>query len=648
MKKLHFIILLFMCSSSSCFFSQNRTNNWVLPGNCLLNFNTISPTFNYFSDFWTLESSTSISDNNGNLLFFTSGDSIVGASNQVIQNGYNVSLGSNTQIESTTQGTLIVPFICNDSMYYEFTNNRDYTDFGKSRLTYAVINKNLNNGIGSVISKQNIISTDTLSEKMVITKHCNGKYYWLIVIKYTNSEPLYDGLIKMNNCIFYSFLIDDFGIRPFPIQSIFDFAPPGIGQMKFSNDGTQLAYATDENLYVFDFDGSTGIVTLNKKYGYNFENGYGLEWSPDGKLIYVNEKQVELATGNVYQTQNSNITQLQLAKNGKIYGFQNSGNNVFDDQTPRLECFQNMCGWIGTFRTKLFEISNPNVLQAGCNLDTNFIDTLHTSNSIPISLPNLPHFLIFEDSIDFTYQGNCLSDTFLFNIIGSANLDSVYWEFIDENQTSTSFTPTMEFSNSGSSEVVCTVYIDGIPHVIKKCISIIGDNTDVFDNYLEICPGQNITYTATEYLPTNYIWSNGDTTATTTIGQPGTYTLQTTNSCGVFNDQITVAYADCSSEVVIPNVITTNSDDVNDIFSIKTKNIINLNYRIVNRWGETMVVGSINGIPKTQYSWVEVPIWNGICGNGLNVNDSVYYYIIDTESNTGEWNTYHGFITVFN
>jgi hypothetical protein len=648
MKKLHFILFIYVISSSYYCLSQNRTNKWVLPGNFLLDFNVGSPTCNFFGNFRTLESSASICDHNGNLLFYTNGDSILGVTNQVLQNGYNLSLGLSVHIQSTTQGALFVPFLGNDSIYYEFTNCLDFNNFSKSILTYSIIHEGLSSS-GEVLSKQNIISSDTLSEKMVITKHCNGKFYWLVVIKYSDSEPFGDGLQKMNKCIFYSYLIDDLGVRKSPIQSEFDFAPPQVGQMKFNLQGTQLAYATDENLYLFDFDSAKGIVTLNKKYGYNFENGYGLEWSPDGKLIYVNEKQVELATGNVYHTQNQNITQLQLANNGRIYGYQNSGVNSFDDPVPALECFQNTFGLMGTSRTKLFEISNPNNLLSTCNLDTNFINNQNSTNSILISLPNLPHFLIFEDSIDFTYKGNCLSDTFQFSVTNNVIMDSVFWEFIDENQTSTSSNPNIEFTNSGISEVVCTVYFNGIAHTIKKCIIIIGDNTDVFDSYKELCPGQSIVYTATEYIHSTYLWSNGDTTATTTISQPGNYTLQTSNSCGVFTDQITLAVLpECFSEVIIPNVITTNSDNVNDLFSIKVKNISTLKFRIINRWGVTMIVGSVSSMPSSQFNWIDIPIWDGKSTNGIDAKEGVYFYVIDTESNNGELNTYQGFLTLIN
>jgi hypothetical protein len=532
-------------------------------------------------------------------------------------------------------------------MFYVFTNSRDYDNvFCKSFLTYSTIKKGINGGY-DILNKQNIISTDTLSEKMVITKHCNGKYYWLIVIKYSGSEKLNDGLFKMTKCMFYSYLIDDLGVRPYPIQTEFDFAPPQIGQMKFNSTGTQLAYATDEKLYVFDFDNATGVVSLNKKFEYNFENGYGIEWSQDGNVIYVNEKQVELATGNVYNTQNKNVSQLQIAKNGKIYGFQNSEIFSFDNPASSIECFQNSFGSISPTRTKLFEIANPNSLNSLCNLNTTFIDTLNSTNSVMIALPNLPHFLIFEDSIDFTYNGSCISDTFLFSLTNNLTPDSIYWEFIDENQTSKSQFPTMIFNNSGLSEVKCTVYYGGVAHFVNKCVTIIGENTDIFDHEIEICPGQNIIVTATEYIPSNYFWSNGDTTATTSLNQPGIYTLQTKNKCGIFTDQITIKTPlECLSEVIIPNVFTLNSDNLNDLFSIRVKNISNLKFIILNRWGETMSQGNFDSITTSPHNCVEIPIWNGTCCNGQTVNEGVYFCIINAESNSGELINQQGFFNL--
>ena len=643
--KIHFSLIFILVSIfNSYFLSQNRTNNWVLPGNLILDFNSNPPVCNILGNLQTTESSTSISNKTGELILYSNGDCILDGLNQVLQNGNNLAPGLSNHIQSTTQGSLIVPFLENDSMFYMFTNSRDYgKTFCNSFLTYSTIKKGSNNGY-YILNKQNIISTDTLSEKMVVTKHCNGKYYWLIVIKYTGAEKLNDGLLQMTKCVFYSYLIDDFGVRSCPIQTGFDFAPPQIGQMKFNSTGTQLAYATDEKLYIFDFNNSTGVVSSSKIFDYDFENGYGIEWSKDGNIIYVNEKQVELATGNVYHTQNKNVTQLQIAENGKIYGFQNSEIYSFDNPTSSVECFQNSFGLISPTRTKLFEIANPNSLNSSCNLNTNFIDTLNSTNSLMIALPNLPHFLIFEDSIDFTYNGSCLSDTFQFGMINNLIPDSIYWEFIDENQTSSSQFPTLVFNNSGISEVKCTVYYGGIAHSISKCISIIGDNTDFFDNEIEICPGENIILTATEYIPSNYFWSNGDTTATTTLNQPGTYTLQTKNKCGTFIDQVTIKTPlDCLSEIIIPNVFTLNSDNVNDDFSIRVNNISSLKFSVLNRWGETISQGNFSSTTTKPYHWVEIPIWNGTCVNGQTVNEGVYFCIIDAINNSGECIKQQGF-----
>ncbi len=650
MKKIKLTFFFFLVLSSSYYFSQNRTNNWVLHKNGLLDFNSEPPVFSYSANFETFESSSTISDKNGNLLFYTNGDSILGSNDLILQNGLNLTINSGSSVVSTTQGSLIIPFLNSDSLYYEFTNDRPYTLLGHSYLTYSIIDKSLNSGIGGVISKQNIISIDTLSEKMVITKHCNGNYYWLVVIKYDKKIDIYDGAMTFNKCVFQSFLIDDTGVRNFPVQSFFDFAPPLLGQMKFNIEGTKLAYAAEKAVYVFDFDASTGKVSLNKKINVQLENGYGLEWSPNSQFIYVNEKQIEVSTGIVFSLQKPNGTQLQLAKNGKIYGFQRSVNEFYSSGNFQFyEYFDNDWLIIGNHQFRMFEISNPNGFQTTCSLDTNFIDIVYPFfySTISIALPNLPHFLIFEDSLDFKYDGYCLSDTFNFQLTNTNGIDSVFWEFPDLNQTSTNLTPSVQFSNSGTSEVICTIYTNGIPHIIKKCVTIIGENTDVFDNQIEMCLGESFSYTATEYISTDYLWSTGDTTANLVITEPGTYSLQASNICGVFDDIINVELANCESEIIIPNVITLNSDYTNDVFSVKVKNMINIQCRIVNRWGETIHLSSLTVTPTNQQLWDEVPLWDGK-SNGEKVLEGVYFYLIEAENTRNEWSSFHGNVSVFN
>ena len=79
--------------------------------------------------------------------------------------------------------------------------------------------------------------------------------------------------------------------------------------------------------------------------------------------------------------------------------------------------------------------------------------------------------------------------------------------------------------------------------------------------------------------------------------------------------------------VVIPNIITPNNDNNNDIFQL---NFQYENVVIYNRWGQNLFESNNNE-----------SFWDGRTTNGNEVPDGTYYYIITTKEET-----YKGFVQV--
>jgi gliding motility-associated-like protein len=79
-------------------------------------------------------------------------------------------------------------------------------------------------------------------------------------------------------------------------------------------------------------------------------------------------------------------------------------------------------------------------------------------------------------------------------------------------------------------------------------------------------------------------------------------------------------------EIVVPNVITPNSDNVNDIFELPFSHS---KVSILNRWGNLV------------WENTGMQFWNGKSQDGNDVSDGVYFYVIETESKT-----YKGFVQV--
>ncbi|MEO5591420.1 MAG: gliding motility-associated C-terminal domain-containing protein [Chitinophagaceae bacterium] len=85
-----------------------------------------------------------------------------------------------------------------------------------------------------------------------------------------------------------------------------------------------------------------------------------------------------------------------------------------------------------------------------------------------------------------------------------------------------------------------------------------------------------------------YLWSNGATTATINIIQPGIYWLQATdehNCAG--KDSIIVRAEDCMIGFYVPSAFSPNHDGKNDIFRpLLFGNIKSYHFTIYNRWGQ--------------------------------------------------------------
>jgi hypothetical protein len=98
--------------------SQKGANNWYFGAKAAITFNQGSPVALYNSAMHATEGVSSISDRNGNLLFYSDGWHIWNRNHQVMQNGFNI--GSNAD---AAQSGLIVPYPGHDSLYHFFPFN---------------------------------------------------------------------------------------------------------------------------------------------------------------------------------------------------------------------------------------------------------------------------------------------------------------------------------------------------------------------------------------------------------------------------------------------------------------------------------------------------------------------------------------------
>lgn len=333
---------------------QNRTNIWYFGREAGIDFNsgTAVPDTNSVIDQW--EGSSVICDTSGQLLMYTNGIAVYDANHDTMPS-LTGPFSSNKLDghQSSTQSALIVPQPGNDSIYYIFTTPHSAHQTG---FRYSIVNLNLNGGMGDVITL-NVPLVTPVPEKVTAVHHANQKDIWVVTRIWDTDE-------------FYAYLLTDSGLSA-PVVShigvVQNLMPSaGInGQLKASPHGNKLAqgiYSSPGLVELFDFDDSTGMISNLVSISPPTNTPvYGLEFSPDGRILYVlyqysseiyqydllaGSPSAIVGSGQLVATTQSNMSHaMQLAPDGKIY--------------------------IVNTSQFLSVIANPNVWGSGCNYSDN-------------------------------------------------------------------------------------------------------------------------------------------------------------------------------------------------------------------------------------------------------------------------------------
>ena len=366
MKKIILPLCLFV---STVAYSQHEADNWYFGNNAAITFSTVPPSFVPGSVMQTFEGCASVSDTNGNLLFYSNGLTVWARNHTIMPNGTGLNGGL-----SCTQSALAIRDPGNDSLYYIFTPPDQFTSSGS--FCYSIINMTLNNGYGDVTNKNTLLFNPS-TEKVTAVRHANGTDIWVIGHSFNNAD-------------FYAYLVTPAGINTTPVISSIGSVHGGtvlntIGVMKASPCGDKIAAVMFSSFVeLFDFDNSTGILSnaihlgdyaLNNTWGL-----YGTEFSPGGSKLYVTQEnpallvQYDLLAGSpaaiiasadsLVYLPSSYFGTLQNGPDGKMY-------------IPRFN----------TFTIDFLScIMNPDSPGAACN----FIDTavIMSSGNVSHGLPN--------------------------------------------------------------------------------------------------------------------------------------------------------------------------------------------------------------------------------------------------------------------
>lgn len=227
----------------------------------------------------------SITNASNQLLFISNGIYIANALDDTMQNGggLNPSYFTNQHLHyglTLHQGNMVLPSLTDTNQYILFHNTiDDYFNTGAStQLYFSIIDMSLNNGLGGVVSKNNILYTDSMVPgRITACRHANGRDWWIIVHKLHSTD-------------LFEFLYTPYGIIGPIIQTLATWRDFYLGQSAFSPQGNRYAYyEASYDLDISDFDRCTGnfINQIHIDINDSFPTDGGIAFSPSGRYLYV-------------------------------------------------------------------------------------------------------------------------------------------------------------------------------------------------------------------------------------------------------------------------------------------------------------------------------------------------------------------------
>ncbi len=449
---------------------DNPLDNW---GRSILNYSNLSsPTISYdgegYMNFYSTD--VNMSDSLGRFIFSFNGLYIENSQNDIMENSQN--LGPVPWADDTywlPQGGLVLPLPESTSKYiliHETHGNCcDPIFIYGYKLYYSIIDMNMNNGLGAVVEKKQLLVQDTLAGgKLMATKHANGRDWWMIIPRAETGE-------------YYRFLITPNGIELLGLEDVGMTHRIGVGQAFFSQDGTKYVtfsgiYDWENYIYLNDFDRCTGLLSNPMTLAVTTTGlpGGSVVLSPNGKLLYF------LASDKVFQydltSSDINSSKFLLAEIDSYLDTIDTGQDTFYEIPSFFfggiapDGRINICSW-NTMKS-YHTIEHPNVRGEGCQINQH---SIHFPTAFTATIPNFPNYRLGPidgsicDSLGidnvplsrFRYDQDT-SNSMSFDFINLSNYEPAEWHWdFGDGTISQDTSPTHLYAGVGDYPVCLTV-----------------------------------------------------------------------------------------------------------------------------------------------------------------------------------------------
>lgn len=501
-------------------------NQWYFGENAGIDFNP--PATSAITDANLMSSpqgASSISDLNGDLLFYTNGETIFNKNHRIMDNGDNIGGDPNS-----SQGVMIVPLPNDSSIYYVFTSDPVYGDFSYD-MKYAVVDMRKDTAQGEVIVKD--VSLFTNSTERITAFGLGQGITWLVTHEFGNNQ-------------FRSYPLTPNGIGQ-PVTSSagsvmrLDEEKTGRAQMKYAAGGGVIAVAfqdTNENFVeLFNVADSTGQITGLAKI--DIEEAapsviYGVEFSSSLQRLYVSTN----GPGG------SNLLQYDLdSLRTPTAKADIEATKFVLGSDPALQYGALQTGTDGIIylavdgETSVGTINSPNSDDAAASFNDSGFDLMGRTSRL--GLPNFVQELpLSTQNPGIAFSNPCLGLPTAFDGTGTSIIDEYFWSFDDGTSASVEDT-THIYNLSGIYNVSLNVTNRcGLDTLFVEPVEIfpIPAEPTLLDA-VALCNGP-VTLEAwpVDTAAFSYTWSTGETTRSITVDAASLVTVFITNAEGCRSD----------------------------------------------------------------------------------------------------------------
>lgn len=516
-----------------------------------------------------------ITDEEGNLLFYTNGIKVWNRYHEVMPHGMKINIAF--YFEPLTP--VIVPHPGDGQLYFIFSSSHDFYDRDPTTFFYCIIDMSADGGKGDVV-QGNTELIDFGTKYISACSHADEKSFWVVTHGRLNS--------------FYAFKISESGIEP-PVISYaglnYNDYPM---QMKISPDGTKIAIANGDMPQLFDFNALTGVVSNARDLSAEPMSVSGVEFSSNSELLYftcirsIIQYDVSLASTEAIRESFldvgdwyiGSLVDLQLAYNGKIYASFGAGG----------------------VDALIVSVDHPNVRGLGCDFSREGLwigDGIYF-NELPMSVQSY-----YRESPAVQISSACANLITPMQITSMGYADSLWWDFGDGM---TAGYPSTEgksvghvYHTPGTYEVRVRKYIGGIYREIVSVVSVAGLPEVNLGSDTTLCAGQTLQLDGGP-MGISFEWSTGADTRTIVVDSAGNYDVKVSDGICENTDQISISVNTYPEFTLGDDRVICDSDSV--MLSVNTVD----GYSYLWSTGE-----AVNEIVVTENGGYQLTVSNGWC-----------------------------------